>query len=348
MRLSLIDQTHPVKNRPLLIVLVVIVIVCASLFWVRSTSIDLAVPISIGWMIIISVLMWVGNRFLTTRLDSVLPWNKFGNYRFFIHLILGLLYLLILVNATYLFLKLTLTTDPPTIGQMIVTNVHGAFIFIPVFSIYFSLQFLRHWRKSELEVERYQKENIRSQLESLKNHLDPHFLFNNLNILSALIDKSPAKSKEFMEKFADVYRFLLKTKSDDLIALSDEIEFIESYIFLIRTRFDENIKFNMKLRGKSQNRMLPPLALQMLVENAIKHNIIQEHKPLSIDIVQPEDDYLIVRNSLNEKKEVDNRNGSGLENIKNRYAHFTDRPVKVIKTKTEFEVHIPLLEIENV
>jgi hypothetical protein len=348
MRLSLIDQTVRVKNRVSLIVLSIIVVVCALLFWMRTTSIDLAVPISIGWMIIISLLLWVGNRFLTTRLDSLLPWNKFGNYRFFIHLLLGLLYLLLLVNATYLILKLALTTDPPTVAQMIVTNVHGAFIFIPLFSVYFSLQFLRHWRKSELEVERYQKENMRSQLESLKNHLDPHFLFNNLNILSALIDKNPAKSKEFMDKFSDVYRFLLKTKSDDLIPLMDEIDFIQSYVFLIRTRFDDNIKFNLKLRTKSQVRMLPPLALQMLVENAIKHNIIQENKPLTIDILQLEDDYLVVRNSLNEKREANDRNGSGLENIKSRYAHFTDKPVKITKTATEFEVHIPLLEIENV
>jgi LytS/YehU family sensor histidine kinase len=349
MRLSLTDQTLSVKkNRISLIVLSVIALVCALLFWMRSTSIDLAVPISIGWMVIISLLLWVGNRFLTTRLDSLLPWSKFGNYRFFIHLILGLVYLLVLVNATYLILKLALTTDPPTVAQMIVTNVHGAFIFIPLFSIYFSLQFLRHWRKSELEVERYQKENMRSQLESLKSHLDPHFLFNNLNILSALIDKNPAKSKEFMDKFSDVYRFLLKTKSDDLIPLADEIDFIQSYVFLIRTRFDDNIIFNMKLRAKNQQRMLPPLALQMLVENAIKHNIIQENRPLSIDIIQLEDDYLVVRNSLNEKREANDRNGSGLENIKSRYSHFTDKPVKIIKTSTEFEVHIPLLEIENV
>jgi sensor histidine kinase YesM len=348
MRLSLIDQTLFVKNRLQIIVVTLIVIVCALLFWMRNADVDLALYISIGWLIIISLLLWVGNKFLTTRLDSFLPWSRFGNYRFFIHLLLGLFYLLILVNATYLILKLALTTDPPTVAQLIVTNVYGAFIFIPIFSIYFSLQFLRHWRKSELEVERYQKENIRSQLESLKNHLDPHFLFNNLNILSALIDKNPAKSKEFMDKFSDVYRFLLKTKSDDLITLTDEIEFIESYVFLIKTRFDENIKFNTKLRARSGTRMIPPLALQMLVENAIKHNVIQENKPLSIDIVQLEDDYLIVRNSLNEKKDSDNRNGSGLENIKSRYAHFTDKPVKVVKTAAEFEVHIPLLEIETV
>lgn len=348
MRLSLTDQTYQVKNRTLVIVVSVIVLVCAFLIWMSNTEFDAAPFISIGWMIIISLLLWVGNKFLTVKLDSVLPWSRWGNYRFFIHLLLGLFYLLILVNATYLILKLTMTTDPPTIGQMVVTNVYGAFIFIPIFSIYFSLQFLRHWRKSELEVERYHKENIRSQLESLKSHLDPHFLFNNLNILSALIDKDVARSKQFMDKFADVYRFLLRTKSDDLIPLNDEMEFINSYIYLIRTRFDDNIRFTAKLRAKNSNKMLPPLSLQMLVENAIKHNVILENKPLSIDIVQLDDDYLIVRNSLNEKKETDDRNGSGLENIKNRYAHFTDKPVKIIKTKSEFEVHIPLLEIETV
>jgi LytS/YehU family sensor histidine kinase len=330
------------------VVIGLIAVTCALLFWMSTTTLDLALPISIGWMIIIAVMLWVGNRFLTVRLDAVLPWSKWGNFRFFVHLFLGLFYLLILINATYLILKLTMTTDPPTVAQLIVTNVYGAFIFIPVFSIYFSLQFLRHWRKSELAVERYQKEKMRSQLESLKNHLDPHFLFNNLNILSALIEKNPAKSKTFMDKFADVYRFLLKRKSDDLIPLSDEIEFIESYIFLIRTRFDENIQFHIKLRPKAHARVLPPLSLQMLVENAIKHNMIQENKPLRIDIVQLEDDYLIVRNSLNPKENQENSSGSGLENIKNRYAHFTDQQIKIVRTNTEFEVHLPLLEMEIV
>jgi LytS/YehU family sensor histidine kinase len=229
---------------------------------------------------------------------------------------------------------------------MITTNFWGAVLFIPVFSIYFSLHFLKHWRKSVLETEKIQKENIRAQLNSLKSQLDPHFLFNNLNILSALVDTDTQRSKNFIEKFAEVYRALLKSKSDDLIPLSEELEFIDSYIYLIRTRFDENILFTKNIKPEALHRMIPPMTLQLLIENAIKHNLIQEGNPLAIHLLQLDDDYLMVSNTLSEKTEKNDRKGSGLINIQNRYAYFTEKPVKVIKTKTHFEVHIPLLEID--
>jgi LytS/YehU family sensor histidine kinase len=252
------------------------------------------------------------------------------------------------MNLSYLGLKLMLTTDPPTIEQMIVTNVYGAFIFIPVFSIYFSLHFLKHWRKSELETEKIQKENMRTQLNLLKSQLDPHFLFNNLNILSALMDTDISRSKKFIDKFAEVYRVLLQSKtSDDLVSLTEELSFIDAYMYLIRTRFDDNIQFTQDLKPSGKARMIPPLTLQLLIENAIKHNIVEESTPLAIQLLQIEDDYLIVSNTLNEKGVIENRKGSGLVNIQERYAYFTDKPVKINKTTSHFEVHIPLLEIER-
>jgi hypothetical protein len=303
---------------------------------------------SAGWLAIIALLLWSGNRFLTTRLDSILPWAKWGNFRFFIHLALGLLYLLLLINITYWTIKTTLTDTPPNAEQLIVTNVWGIIIFVPVFSIYFSLHFLRHWRSSELAVEKFQKENIRSQLDSLKNHLDPHFLFNNLNILSSLVDKDKAASKEFIRRFAEVYRSILRSKSDDLIPLEEELRVIGSYVYLIKMRFEENILFNISVSPGSSNKLVPPLTLQMLVENAIKHNIITENQPLRIEIQQPATDYLVVSNTLNRaQQESSGLEKTGLANITRRYAHFTSKPVKIQETETSFEVHIPLLVVEN-
>ncbi|MEI9919318.1 MAG: histidine kinase [Bacteroidota bacterium] len=293
---------------------------------------------SIAWLALISFLLWIGNRFLTKRLDKTMPWSRWGNVRFFTQLLSGLAYLLLLINGTYYAIKTPLTGNPPTIEQSIVANAWGIMIFVPVFSIYFSLHFLRHWRKTELEMFRYQRETIRSQLDSLKNHLDPHFLFNNLNILASLIDKDKNASKEFIHKFAEVYRSILKSKADDLILVSEEMSFIESYIYLIKTRFEENIVFNISV--KSYNKMLPPLTIQMLVENAIKHNVA----PLVINITE-EGDYLIVSNSLN--RTHSESPGTGLSNIRKRYAHFTDKPVEVIEENKLFIVRIPLLEIEH-
>lgn len=299
---------------------------------------------SVGWLALISLLLWIGNRFLTKRLDKSMPWTSWGNVRFFTQLSFGLAYLLVLINATYYGIKTQLTGSPPSDEQLLVANAWGSIIFVPVFSIYFSLHFLRHWRKSELEMARYQKENMKSQLDSLKSHLDPHFLFNNLNILAALIDKNKEASKEFIHKFAEVYRSMLKSKSDDLILVSEEMDFIEAYIFLIKTRFEENIQFEISIKD-TKNKALPPLTIQMLVENAIKHNVINENVPLVISMKE-DGEYLVVSNTVNKSAEQV-RSGTGLKNIQRRYAHFTDKPVDIREADGIFEVRIPLLEIEH-
>ena len=297
----------------------------------------------LGWIALVSFLLWIGNRLLTKRLDKTLPWSRWGNYRFFTQLFVGLMYLLLLINGTYFAIKLPLTGNPPTFEQLVVANAWGIMIFVPVFSIYFSLHFLRHWRRTEFEMVRFQKESIRSQLNSLKNHLDPHFLFNNLNILASLIDKDKEASKDFVHKFAEVYRSILKSKAEDLILLSEEMKFIESYVFLIKTRFEENIQFRITV--SSFDKMLPPLTVQMLIENAIKHNIITEKEPLVISITENGSN-LVVSNNLN-KSNPESSSGTGIQNIKQRYAHFTDKPVEVSEENGKFEVRIPLLEIEQ-
>jgi LytS/YehU family sensor histidine kinase len=301
---------------------------------------------TLGWAILVLLFLWTGNRLITRLLDKALSWTEYGNIRFFTHLALGITFSLLVVNASYALLKYLLTTDPPTRGQIIVMNVYGAILFIPIFSLYFSLQFLRSWRKSEIDSEKFQKESMRSQLESLKSHLDPHFLFNNLNILSSLIEKDKERSRFFLDKFAEVYRLILRSKSEDLITLGDELRFIESYCFLLQTRFDSSIRFTFSIDPALHARMIPPLTLQMLVENAIKHTLITEKKPLEIRISAVPVECIEVANSLHEKPDRDeSKRGSGLENIRMRYRHFTARKVRVEKTDHEFRVTIPLLEI---
>jgi LytS/YehU family sensor histidine kinase len=339
--------TETLKNRAIIYTLAGLILAGVIAYGIWLTAPSTAIYISIGWFVIVMALLLWGNRFLNSKFDKILPWKRWGNFRFFTLLFIGLVYLLIVINVTYILLKVAMTADPPTHGQIMVTNVLGACIFIPIFSISFSLHFLKHWRKSELEAEKIQKANIRTQLNSLKTQLDPHFLFNNLNILSALIDQDTKKSKTFIENFAEVYRSLLRSKSDDLITLKEELEFIDAYIFLIRTRFENHVQFTVNINPSSQGRMLPPLTLQLLIENAIKHNSIDEKNPLAIHLLQMNEDYIIVSNSLNEARVKDNRKGSGLDNIRERYAYFTDKAIRIVKTSSHFEVHIPLLDIEQ-
>lgn len=326
---------------PLLLVILAVVI---AWFELRFNPTSL-IYFTAAWVVVVLLLLWAGNGLLTRLFNRLLPWHRFGNIRFFVHLLCGILYSLLIINGTYAALKYLLTIDPPTRAQIIVTNVYGAIIFIPAFSIYFSLHFLRNWRKSEVESEKFQKESIRSQLESLKSHLDPHFLFNNLNILSSLIDKDKDRSKVFLDKFADVYRLLLRSRTEDLVTLREELDFIESYSFLIQTRFDTSINFTIEIPSELHRLMLPPLTLQMLVENAIKHTLITEKKPLHILIKGRADQTVEVINTFNEKPQSKlSASGSGLENIRMRYSHFTTKKISVTQTQQEFKVIIPLLE----
>lgn len=303
---------------------------------------------TVGWMLAVLALLIGGNALISILFDKKLPWLRFGARRLIAHLLLGVVYSLVIINVAYLVFKLVLTNEPPTDVQLAVTNAYGIVIFIPLFSIYFSFHFLKHWQKSELQSEQFKKETLRFQLDNLKSHLDPHFLFNNLNILSSLIDYNPKESKVFLDKFADVYRAILKTKDENLIELRDEIQVIEAYIYLLKTRFEDNVSFELKISEESKTRMLPPLTIQMLVENAIKHNVISEKRPLNINLTA-EAGQLKVVNSLYEKpKELVDEGGTGLANIRQRYSYFTESEVKTNKTIDTFEVIVPLIEIETI
>ncbi|MEQ8424793.1 MAG: histidine kinase, partial [Cyclobacteriaceae bacterium] len=301
-----ISRIRKIRFLPLLLLILVVAVVFLVLYFTN------AVPsqyYTVGWITLVIVVVWAGNAGLTVLLDRWITWLQYGNIRFFAQLILGIVFTLLVINGTYFLLKYFLTQDPPTSGQLIVTNAFGAMIFLPAYCIYFSLNFLRYWRSSELEAERYQKESIRSQLESLKNHLDPHFLFNNLNVLSSLIDKDRELSKQFLNNFGEVYRSMLRTRSDDLITLHDELDFIDSYFFLIKVRFGEDISIELKVDEEVKNLKLPPLTLQMLVENAFKHNNITEKRPLQISILN-NGRAITVTNSLFEKpSEVNGETG---------------------------------------
>lgn len=334
------------KKYLLLSILFIAVLVLAYVLLALSLAVE--VYYTIGWILAVIALLIIGNGFISMLFDKKLPWLKFGKRRLFSHLTFGILYSLIIINLAYLLFKWALTNEPPTTSQMVVTNAYGLVLFIPAFSVYFSMYFLRHWQKSVLETEKFKKETLKFELDNLKSHLDPHFLFNNLNILSSLIDTSKEESKRFLDKFADVYRSLLKTKDEDLIAIEDELEFINAYIYLLKTRFEDNIVFNINIDKSARYKMIPPLTIQLMVENAIKHNIASEKKPLKIEI-EAKNESLTVCNNLNERpKDPGQPEGSGIKNIKRRYSYFTEDKVIIKKSSDKFCITVPILEVESI
>lgn len=327
----------------------ILLLVLSALYILYRLELSNTAYFTVLWIIVVALLLFVGNKLIANILNRKFPWMRYGSYRFVLHLVLGILFSLVVINLAYFLFKYLLTDEPPIISQIIVSNVYGTGIFIPLFSIYFSLYFLRHWRESFVATEAAKKENIKAQLSSLKDHLDPHFLFNNLNILSSLIEIDTDRSQKFLSEFADVYRAILLSKNEDLITLEKELEFMDSYIYLIKTRFRDDIEFHISVAEEFKHYQLPPLSIQMLVENAVKHNKITENKPLTIEIKTIEEGTLMVRNNTNlQEPDESRKSGSGLNNLRGRYSPFTEKEIVVSPDDTHFVVTIPLLVTENI
>lgn len=276
-----------------------------------------------------------------------MPWDIDSLKRILIQLLLSGFYTLICTNISYYLFKSNLTELPPDAQQMALLNVYAVFFIIPVFSIFFGIYFLSKWKKSTIEMEDAKKEAIKSELLALKNHLDPHFLFNNLNILSSLINTENELAQSFLEKFADVYRYLLKNKDSEVIKLETELQFLDSYIYLINTRFEYYLQIKIDIDPSVKEKYLPTLTIQMLVENALKHNRFSRKDKLEIEIIS-RDDTLLVINTYNpiEADGYENKQGSGLNNIKKRYQLLSSKEPIVEISNERFIVKIPLLTIE--
>jgi two-component system LytT family sensor kinase len=221
------------------------------------------------------------------------------------------------------------------------------FVTYLILGIYESIYFIARWRESIVESEKLKKANIHSQLETLKSQVNPHFLFNSLNTLSSLIPEDPELAVEFVQKLSKVYRYILEIKNKELIPLKEELECIAAYNFLLETRFGNNFKVNTDIPNEAKNKYIIPLALQLLIENAIKHNVVSTAKPLTIDIKMGKDQQLIVRNNLQLKKQVESSTKTGLDNIKSRYQILSGKEVDVIVANDAFAVSLPLLDIQN-
>jgi two-component system LytT family sensor kinase len=212
-----------------------------------------------------------------------------------------------------------------------------------VITIYEALSFYLQLQRAVAEKSDLEKKNIESQLEGLRNQVNPHFLFNSMNTLVYLIPEDADKAVRFVQQLSKVYRYVLESREARLIPLSEELDFLDSYVFLLKERFGANLKVEIAdLKGKGHLAVVP-LSLQMLFENAIKHNILSTEKPLMIEVFA-ENGSLIVRNNLQRKNQVMDSTGIGLDNIRTRYRILTNREVETIVSQQYFTVILPLYE----
>jgi len=209
-------------------------------------------------------------------------------------------------------------------------------------AIYF---FMNKFKMAEIRAEQFKKLSIEAQFESLRNQINPHFLFNCLNALSNLVHKDAGTSSQFIAQLSNVYRYLLSSQQRKIVSLQEELEFMDSYLFLVKIRFGDNIAIVKDITTDVEKFHIAPATLQMLIENAIKHNVVSGKSPLKIHI-QSWNGSITVANNLQEKKIKEPSTYLGLKNIVKRYEFLSNKPVEIKRTDHDFVVKVPLVELE--
>jgi sensor histidine kinase YesM len=212
-----------------------------------------------------------------------------------------------------------------------------------VFSVFFhAFYFYKELQKKKVTEQKIIAGTASAQFDALKNQLDPHFLFNSLNVLSSLIDENPRQAQKFTSGLSKVYRYVLEQKNKELVTVDEEFTFAKTYMSLLKMRFEDSIIFEIPEKASNPESRVVPLSLQLLLENAVKHNMVTPSKPLHIKIHE-DGGSLIIQNNLQEKQIVKKSSGVGLNNITQRYDLLTQREVHINKTASDFQVAIPML-----
>jgi LytS/YehU family sensor histidine kinase len=281
------------------------------------------------------ILLWKGNSYLSNYLSNKISWLRFPLKRFVVGLVVTVGYTLI---ATFL---LSLTYNRYN-DDLALTYISSIIITITISLFMHGRAFLMNWKKTALEAEKYHKESLVAKYEALKNQVNPHFLFNSLNALTNLVYDDKQKASMFIKQLEEVYRYVLGSKDKGLVPLKEELEFLRAYLFLQQIRFGN--KLSVTFDFSETDLQVAPLAVQMLIENAIKHNIVSESDPLKIRIFQ-EGDFVVVQNNLQLRSSVGESSlGIGLENIIKRYESLGNGKVEVVQNEKYFIVRIPLIE----
>ena len=306
----------------------------------------------IVWSFIISGMysfgLGFGNGIINNYLSKKWNWITQTNQRVWAGIIGTILYTVPVVLAIDYIVFIIINDNDPNIF------FRCNFIWVHLFYIILSLGistflhargFMINW-KSAMTKETTKQEIVAktetAKFESLKNQLDPHFLFNSLNVLTSLIGENPNQAEKFTTKLSKVYRYVLEQRNKDLVPIQEELKFARTYMQLLGMRFEDAIEFNIPDTIKDNELKMVPLSLQLLLENAVKHNVVSSSKPLVVSIYE-ENNHLIVKNNINPKEAIGKSTKVGLQNIADRYGLITDKPVKIENNNTTFKVSLPLL-----
>lgn len=317
--------------------------------WVQKPSINLwdfifSVPMLAGFLI--GFFLYLGNTLSFSIIRKLIPGDPYYVRRMLLFIPFSILITIVVVfSINLIFIPLD---NSISIVELLKQQRLGYYINFIIISIVcsvllYAFNFYKVFKEGQLEKQILIAGAAKAQFESLKNQLDPHFLFNSLNVLTAIIEEDQTKAIDYTNSLSSIYRYILEQKEKKIVPIAQEVAFAQNYINLLKIRFEDAISCQIDLDGLPHDGYTIPLSLQLLLENCIQHNIATEEMKLHI-FITTDKDYLIISNNLQEKKNKPHSTQVGLKNIIDRYEMLTQKNVEIIKNEHNFIVKLPILK----
>ena len=296
------------------------------------------------WSFSISFTQWTGLDIIHGYIDRKISWIEMPVKKVFVQILVFLSYSIgafILVQFFNYYVWMD-KLPSQSWGRIIQALPYTLLISFIISLIFTAIGFFFAWKRSFLQAEKLKVEMLAYKYESLRNQINPHFLFNSLNVLSDLVYDDQEMAVKFIRQMSDLFRYVLDSRDKELVPLKDELEFIRSFTFLLKTRFEEKLKIDIDVQANPEEYIVP-MTLQLLIENAVKHNEVSEAFPLRI-LVRKVNDCLEVENNLQPKSVGDDSKKTGLKNITQQFAFFSEKPIKIITSDERYLVRVPILK----
>ena len=310
-----------------------------------SITYNMNLLISFGYYQLYSIVLTFVNGYWFDYLNHKVKWKKYTKYRLLIGALGGVIFTLISIFFIRVITQVIIEGESLQVflqGEKASYYIVALLITIVISLFFHAFYFYRQLQKDKVKEQKIIAGTASAQFDALKNQLDPHFLFNSLNVLTSLIDENPDMAQKFTTSLSKVYRYVLEQKNKELVSVDEELQFAKTYINLLKMRFEDSIIFEIPEKATNPEAKVVPLSLQLLLENAVKHNIVNSSNPLVIKIYERGGD-LIVENNLQPKKVLKKGSGVGLVNIQQRYSLLTKRKVIINKATSVFKVQLPML-----
>lgn len=330
-----------------LIISIVIACVIIGIEWLfgRVLTFNNSLFVEIAYYCMYGVVLTFVNSAFFDYINHYVVWKKYSKYRLLLGVIGSVSVTMLGTFLIRMFIKTVI--EHKNLMDFLVNEKFRYYIVSLLVTMVISLFFhtIYFYKKSQEKKVKEQKiiaGTASAQFESLKNQIDPHFLFNSLNVLSSLIEENPENAQRFTTSLSKIYRYVLEQKDKELVSVAEELAFAKTYMNLLKMRFENSLFYELPLEVPNPDAKVVPLSLQLLLENTVKHNVVSEQKPLYIRI-KIVDNNLIIENDLQKKEVLQDRRGVGLQNIINRYAILTRRKVEIEETENQFSVSVPIL-----